>query len=161
MMAVMESHARPRPDHVDLCIIGSGSGLSLIDDDIDDWQIALLDNGVGPTQIFGGTCLNAGCIPTKMLALPADVCRTPELGARVNVAVDPGPLDVSYQFALRASADTWRNFGVPVPAPMYHGIWSASFQRDLKLEGDILVLMQNLRCFTRQFELLRTVGVPV
>lgn len=82
-------------------------------------------------------------------------------GRVVNVAVDPGPLEVAYQFALRASAETWRNFGVPVPAPMYHGIWSASFQRDLKLEGDILVLMQNLRCFTRQFELLRTVGVPV
>ena len=44
---------------------------------------------------------------------------------------------------------------------MYHGIWSASFQRDLKLEGDLLVLMQNLRCFTRQFELLRKSGVPV
>ena len=54
-------------------------------------------------------------------------------GKVVAVAVDPGPLEVSYQFALRASADTWRNFGVPVPAPMYHGIWSASFQRDLKL----------------------------
>ena len=82
-------------------------------------------------------------------------------GKVVGVSVDPGPLQVAYQFALRASAETWRNFGVPVPAPMYHGIWSASFQRDLKLEGDILVLMQNLRCFTRQFELLRTVGVPV
>jgi hypothetical protein len=82
-------------------------------------------------------------------------------GQVVNVAIDPGPLDVAYQFALRASVDTWQNFGVPVPAPMYHGIWSASFQRDLKLEGDILVLMQNLRCFTRQFEILRTVGVPL
>ena len=82
-------------------------------------------------------------------------------GKIVNVAIDPGPLDVPYEFALRASADTWRNFSVPVPAPMYHGIWSASFQRDLKLEGEILVLMQNLRCFTRQFELLRAVGVPV
>jgi len=44
---------------------------------------------------------------------------------------------------------------------MYHGIWSASFRRDLKLEGNILVLMQNLRNFTVQFELLRKVGVPV
>jgi hypothetical protein len=25
----------------------------------------------------------------------------------------------------------------------------------------VLVLMQNLRCFTRQIELLRTTGVPV
>ncbi|MFC9357394.1 hypothetical protein ACFTZB_12565 [Rhodococcus sp. NPDC057014] len=82
-------------------------------------------------------------------------------GQVVDVAVDPGPLDVPYQFAIRASADTWRNFGVPVPAPMYHGIWAASFQRDMKLEGDILVLMQNLRCVTRQIELLRSVGVPV
>lgn len=82
-------------------------------------------------------------------------------GQVVEVAIDPGPLDVRYQFAIRASAQTWRNFGVPVPDPMYHGIWAASFQRDMKLEGDILVLMQNLRCITRQVELLRSVGVPV
>jgi hypothetical protein len=82
-------------------------------------------------------------------------------GQVTDVAVDPGPLDVPYQFAIRASAETWRNFGVPVPAPMYHGIWAASFQRDMKLEGDILVLMQNLRCITRQIELLRSVGAPV
>lgn len=82
-------------------------------------------------------------------------------GTVVNVAIDPGPLDVPYRFALRASADTWRHFGVPVPEPMYHGIWSAGFQRDLKLEGDLLSLMQNLRVFTRQFEILRVVGVPV
>lgn len=82
-------------------------------------------------------------------------------GKVVDVAIDPGPLDVPYQFAVRASAETWRGFGTEVPAPMYHGIWAATFQRDMKLEGDILVLMQNLRCFTRQIELLRTVGAPV
>ena len=84
-----------------------------------------------------------------------------ESGKVVQVAVDPGPLEVPYQFAIRAGAETWRNFGVEVPAPMYHGIWAATFQRDMKLEGDILVLMQNIRCLTRQIELLRTVGVPV
>lgn len=82
-------------------------------------------------------------------------------GKVAEVAVDPGPLDVPYQFAIRASAETWRNFGVATPAPMYHGIWAATFQRDMKLEGDILVLMQNLRCLTRQIELLRGIGVPV
>ncbi|MDT7652643.1 MAG: hypothetical protein QOI36_4049 [Pseudonocardiales bacterium] len=82
-------------------------------------------------------------------------------GEVATVAVDPGPLDVPYQFAIRASADTWRNFGVAVPAPMYHGIWAATFQRDMRLDGDVLVLMQNLRCLTRQIELLRSVGVPV
>jgi hypothetical protein len=84
-----------------------------------------------------------------------------ESGRVTGVAVDPGPLDVPYQFAIRASAETWQGFGVPVPAPMFHGIWAASFQRDMRLEGDLLVLMQNLRCITRQIELLRTVGTPV
>jgi hypothetical protein len=78
-----------------------------------------------------------------------------------EILVDPGPLDERYQFTIRASAETWRNFGKETPPPMYHGIWSASFQRDMSLEGDLLVLMQNLRTLTRQIELLRKTGVPV
>ena len=57
-----------------------------------------------------------------------------------NINTNPSPLD-PYDFALRASAKTWREFGQPMPKPMYHGIWSASFQRDLKIEGNHLVLM--------------------
>ncbi len=78
-----------------------------------------------------------------------------------EILVDPGPLDKRYQFIIRASAETWRNFGKKTPPPMYHGIWAASFQRDMSLEGDLLVLMQNLRTLTRQVELLRETGVPV
>jgi hypothetical protein len=77
-----------------------------------------------------------------------------------SINVDPAPLD-AYDFALRATAETWRGMGKPMPEPMYHGIWAASFRRDLRMEGDLLVLMQNLRCFTRQIELLRETGVPV
>lgn len=82
-------------------------------------------------------------------------------GQITGIAVDPGPIEEPYQFAIRASEETWRGFGQPIPAPMYHGIWAASFQRDMRLEGDVLVLMQNLRCITRQIELLRQTGVPV
>ncbi len=78
-----------------------------------------------------------------------------------EILVDPGPLDKRYQFIIRASAETWRNFGKETPPPMYHGIWAASFQRDMSLEGDLLVLMQNLRTLTRQIELLRKTGTPV
>ena len=53
--------------HYDLCVIGSGSGNSLIDDQLADQRIALVEKGT-----FGGTCLNVGCIPTKMFVLPAD-----------------------------------------------------------------------------------------
>ena len=77
-----------------------------------------------------------------------------------NINTSPSPLD-PYDFALRASAQTWREFGQPMPKPMYHGIWSASFRKDLKIEGNHLVLMKNLRNFTVQVELLRKTGVPV
>jgi hypothetical protein len=38
-----------------------------------------------------------------------------------EILVDPGPLDLRYQFIIRASAETWRNFGKETPPPMYHG----------------------------------------
>ncbi len=84
-----------------------------------------------------------------------------QAGKVAEILVDPGPLDQRYQFLIRASTDTWRNFAQDPPPPMYHGIWAATFRGDMSLEGDLLVLMQNLRCFTRQIELLRVTGVPV
>lgn len=81
-------------------------------------------------------------------------------GKVYSINVEPAPLD-PWDFALRASAHTWREFARPIPKPMYHGIYSASFRKDLKIEGNHLVLMQNLRNFIIQFELLRKVGVPV
>ena len=54
--------------HYDLVIIGTGSGNSIPGPDFDDWNIAIVENG-----IFGGTCLNVGCIPTKMFVYPAEI----------------------------------------------------------------------------------------
>ena len=67
--------------HFDLIIIGSGSGNSIVDARFDDWDVALIDDGVR----FGGTCLNHGCIPTKMFVLPADALRAPEGAAAMGV----------------------------------------------------------------------------
>ena len=54
--------------HHDLVIIGTGSGNSILDERFDTWDVAIVERGV-----FGGTCLNVGCIPTKMLVHPADI----------------------------------------------------------------------------------------
>lgn len=51
----------------DLIVIGSGSGNSVITKEMDDWKIALVEEGP-----IGGTCLNRGCIPTKMFAYTAN-----------------------------------------------------------------------------------------
>lgn len=51
----------------DLVIVGSGSGNS-IPAELDGARIALVERGV-----FGGTCLNVGCIPSKMFIYAADI----------------------------------------------------------------------------------------
>ena len=40
-----------------------------------------------------------------------------ESGRVTSVTVDPGPLDVPYQFAIRAGVETWRGFGEKVRHP--------------------------------------------
>lgn len=66
-------------DNFDLIIIGSGSG-NAIPDFLSDWKVAIVERGV-----FGGTCLNVGCIPSKMFVLPADVAEAARNGARLGI----------------------------------------------------------------------------
>ncbi|MBB4853904.1 mycothione reductase [Mycobacteroides chelonae] len=68
----------------DLVIIGSGSGNSLPDERFADQQIAIIDRGVYGGA-YGGTCLNVGCIPTKMFVYPADLADEAREGARLGV----------------------------------------------------------------------------
>jgi mycothione reductase len=67
-------------DSLDLLIVGSGSGNSVINPEMDDWSIGIVEAGT-----FGGTCLNVGCIPTKMYAWAADVADTVNGSARYGV----------------------------------------------------------------------------
>ncbi|MGN5239807.1 mycothione reductase [Rhodococcus sp. SJ-3] len=66
--------------HYDLAIIGTGSGNSLIDERYDDKRVALLEEGT-----FGGTCLNVGCIPTKMYVYAAEVARTVRTAGKYGI----------------------------------------------------------------------------
>ncbi|MER2135372.1 MAG: mycothione reductase [Arthrobacter sp.] len=66
--------------HYDLAIIGSGSGNSLITPDWDNRKVAVIDGGT-----FGGTCLNVGCIPTKMFVYPAQLAASAAEAGRLGV----------------------------------------------------------------------------
>ena len=66
--------------HHDLVVIGTGSGNSIIDSRFDDLDVAIVEHGV-----FGGTCLNVGCIPTKMYVYPADVAEAVRHASRYGV----------------------------------------------------------------------------
>ena len=69
--------------HHDLVVIGTGSGNSVITPRLDHLDIGLVEKGR-----FGGTCLNVGCIPTKMFVLPADRVVEAREAARLGVHVD-------------------------------------------------------------------------
>jgi mycothione reductase len=64
----------------DLAIIGTGSGNSILDERYADKRVAICEQGT-----FGGTCLNVGCIPTKMFVYAAEVAQTVTEAARYGV----------------------------------------------------------------------------
>ncbi len=68
---------------LDLLIIGTGSGNSILTHEFDDWRVGIVER-----DVFGGTCLNRGCIPSKMLVVPAN---------RVAEAADADRLGVGFQ----------------------------------------------------------------
>lgn len=52
----------------DVLIIGSGAGMNVASDALSNgFKVAIVDKGP-----LGGTCLNLGCIPSKLLIFPAD-----------------------------------------------------------------------------------------
>jgi mycothione reductase len=74
--------------HYDLVIVGSGSGNSIVDERFADWNVAIVEKGIGPLSSYGGTCLNVGCIPTKMFVHAADTARSPAAGTRLGVDLE-------------------------------------------------------------------------
>ena len=71
-------------EHFDLAIIGTGSGNSIPDPGVDarygDMRVAICEQGT-----FGGTCLNVGCIPTKMFVYAAEVAESIRQSSRYGV----------------------------------------------------------------------------
>ena len=64
----------------DLVIVGAGSGNMLPMAEIDGLRVAIVER-----DRFGGTCLNRGCIPSKMLAHTADIAETVRTAGRYGI----------------------------------------------------------------------------
>lgn len=72
----------------DLVIIGGGSGNMIVGHEFSHLKVAMIEAGR-----LGGTCLNVGCIPSKMLVIPATRIREEEQAHRVNVETTRGTID--------------------------------------------------------------------
>jgi mycothione reductase len=66
--------------HFDIAIIGTGSGNSVLDERYKGKRVAICEQGT-----FGGTCLNVGCIPTKMLVYAAEIAQNAREASRFGV----------------------------------------------------------------------------
>ena len=70
----------------DLMVIGSGSGLEVSSEAAErGLSVAVVEDGP-----FGGTCLNRGCIPSKMLIHSADVMETIKTAERFGIRAQRG-----------------------------------------------------------------------
>lgn len=76
-------------EEFDLVVVGGGSGLSVLTMGL---NLGLKCALVEPDK-FGGTCLNRGCIPSKILVYPADLIREAEHGKKVGITTKIEKID--------------------------------------------------------------------
>lgn len=102
-------------DHFDVAIIGTGSGNTILDERYAGKRIAICERGA-----FGGTCINVGCIPTKMFAYAADIAHSPENhhdSVSTRMSMPSAGTTSSREYS--AASTHWRsaasNIGVPRP----------------------------------------------
>jgi mycothione reductase len=72
----------------DLVIVGAGSGNMLPAEGFAGWRTAVVES-----DRFGGTCLNRGCIPSKMLVYTADVAQAVRHAGRFGIGAQWGGAD--------------------------------------------------------------------
>lgn len=123
-------------ENFDLIIVGSGSGNS-IPEYLHEWKIALVER-----DVFGGTCLNRGCIPSKMFVYPADVAVGAQSSAKLGLDTQFNGADWS---AIRdrvfglidpiaASGREYRAHGTP-NVTLIEGTAAFIDERTLDIEG--------------------------
>ena len=76
----------------DLVVIGSGSGMVIVEEALSHGlKVALVDRG--PT---GGTCLNTGCIPSKMLIFAADRIVEAQEAKKLGIVAEIKNIDFNF-----------------------------------------------------------------
>ncbi|AEG81923.1 mycothione reductase [Corynebacterium ulcerans] len=74
--------------HYDLIVIGTGSGNSIPGPEFHDKSIAIVEKGA-----FGGTCLNVGCIPTKMFVYASEIALAVRESERYGISAEVSDVD--------------------------------------------------------------------
>jgi dihydrolipoamide dehydrogenase len=81
-------------ERFDVLVVGSGSGMTIVEGALNKGlRVALVER-----DLLGGTCLNRGCIPSKMVIYPADVVQEIKRAAALGVKAIP---EVDFDAVMR------------------------------------------------------------
>lgn len=87
----------------DLIVIGSGAGLIVVENALQHGlNVALVDKGP-----LGGTCMNVGCIPSKILLYPAD--RIVEIRESKKLGITAEVKDIDFRAVMERMRRSVRN----------------------------------------------------
>ncbi len=76
-------------EQFDVLVIGSGSGMLVASAAVEQgFKVALVEHGK-----MGGTCINVGCVPSKMLIYPADILTTVKEADKLGVHATVNSID--------------------------------------------------------------------
>ncbi len=124
----------------DLAVIGSGGGTYLPDKAIETGhQVALIEG-----SDWGGTCLNHGCIPTKIMVHVADVIKMTRQGQ--DLALKGNPMEVDWPkleervFSKLQEGEGMVDYYAPYPnIDLYKAF--ASFAGREEIEGETIFVL--------------------
>jgi dihydrolipoamide dehydrogenase len=84
----------------DVIVIGSGSGAIVADEALEHgYSVAIIDKGK-----LGGTCLNVGCIPSKLLIYPAE--RISEIKDSEKLGIKAGVNEIDFEGIMKRMRDS-------------------------------------------------------
>lgn len=94
--------------HFDVIVVGSGAGMMIADAAVNSGKtVALVEMG-----LLGGTCLNVGCIPSKMIIYPADLINqikhAEQLGIKAKIE------EIDFSFIMQRTRDFVQHDRLPM-----------------------------------------------
>ncbi len=76
-------------EQFDVIVVGSGSGMLVASVAVEQgFKVALVEQGK-----MGGTCINVGCVPSKMLIYPADILATIQTADQLGIHTTVNSVD--------------------------------------------------------------------
>ena len=120
-----------------LIVIGSGAGMNVVDSALSRGQrVAVVEEGP-----LGGTCLNRGCIPSKVLVHAADVVREAEAASAIGVKLSVEGVDFKrlkdrmWDIVLRGRGDMERGVASAKDVDLYDVVGRFVSDHTLDVDG--------------------------